>query len=146
MIARNGRKRQPHGRQQALQVLIFLRRRGVHQIAGYHHEVGRRGKLIERCDAPLKRLCRIDATIGERARLLDVEVRDVRYADGLVRHFESSGGNSRTASGATSNPIRSPGFTCTVFGASTLSGRSETPPTVIRCRSPVKLTLSMTPD
>ena len=50
------------------------------------------------------------------------------------------------ACGAIESPIRSPALAWTVFGASTVSGLSDAPLTMIRCRSPTKLTLSTIPQ
>src|SRR5437870_12547084 len=146
MVAGNAGEGWLERRQQALQMRVIVGVRRIRKVAGYHDEVGGWIEAVQCQDAPLERLCRIDAAICQFAGAFDVKVGNLGDANGSCRHSQSSSGRRRTDSGASNSPIRSPGFTRTAFGASTLSGLSETPLTVMRWRSPVKLTLSMTPD
>src|SRR5205809_888292 len=111
---------------------VFLGVRRIREIARYHDKVGGWIEAVQCRDASFERLCCIDAAIGQFAGLLDVEIGNLCDANRLCRHSQSSGGKRRTDSGATSSPTHPPGFARTAFGASTLSGLSETPPTVMR--------------
>src|SRR5580704_4012556 len=147
VIAGNAGEGQLQRRQQALQMLIFLRHRRIGQIAGDHHEVGPWPERVQRRHASHQRGCRVDAAVSQRSRRLDVQVGNLRDQDWLLRHQRSqfSGGNSLTASGAIESPTRSPALARTVFGASTVSNFADAPETMMRCRSPMKLTLSIIP-
>ena len=113
MIAGNTGKRKLERRQQPLEILIFLGRRRVRQIARDHHEIGCRIKLVQCRNAAFQRLRCIDLAIGKRSRRLDVQIGNLGNMYRFWRHRPSqfSGGNRRTASGEIDNPIRSPGVT-----------------------------------
>src|ERR1700689_5176658 len=145
VIAGNAGEGQLQRRQQALQMLIFLRHRRIGQIAGDHHEIGPWPERVQRSHASHQRGWRVVAPIGQGSRGFDVQVGNLRDQDWLVRHQCSSGGSNLTASGAIESPTRSPALARTVFGASTVSNFTDTPETMMRCRSPMKLTLSIIP-
>ncbi len=103
-------------RKQRLQVFVFFLGWGVAKIAGDHHQIGPRRKAIEFRNAAGQRRRGIDAAIGKRPRLLDVQVGNLGDEDRAV-HWPS--GNRRIAAGSTANPTRSPALTASEFGTST---------------------------
>jgi len=58
-------------------------------------------------------------------------------------NFLAAAGGRRTA---IESPIRSPAWARTVFGASTVRSLWDAPLTIMRCLSPMKLTLSIIPE
>ena len=70
-------------RQQPLEMVIFLRRRRIGQIARDHHEIGLRDEFVQRRDAALERPGGIDPAISQRARRLDMQIGNLRDANGF---------------------------------------------------------------
>src|SRR6185312_14302594 len=145
VIAGNGGKGKLQRREQAPQMVIFLRIWSVGEIARDHHEIRRRRERIQRRHAMLQRLGSVDAAVGELARRLPLQVGNLGNAKLSHRRRQSSSGNRRTASGRIDRPTRSPVLACTVLDASIVSGLSATPLTTRRWRSPLKATLSTVP-
>jgi hypothetical protein len=74
VIAGNDRERQLQRSEQAPQMLVFLRRRRVDQIARADHQLRPRPQAIELDDAALECGGGVDPAIGELSRRLDVQV------------------------------------------------------------------------
>src|ERR1700730_6932293 len=148
VIAGNADERQLQRCQQTLEMVIFFGRGRIGKIARDHHQVGPWYKFVQGRHTALECRRGIDLSIGQRSRRLDVQVGNLGNENGCLRHrvVQFSGGRRRTASGAIKSPTRSPTAARTVFGASTVRSLPDAPLTTNRCRSPIKLTLSMVPE
>ena len=90
VVAGNAGEGQFERRQQALEILVFLGRRRIRQIARDHHEVGPWPECVQRRNTALQRGRGIDPAVGERSRRLDVQVGNLGDVNWFFRHRASS--------------------------------------------------------
>ena len=83
VIAGNAGKRQFQRRQQALEVLVFFRRRRIREVARNHHKIGRGCEFVQGGHAALERVRGVDAAVSQRAGRFDMQIGDLRNANGF---------------------------------------------------------------
>jgi hypothetical protein len=74
---------------QCLCMLIFFRQRRIGDVTGNHHQIRTRRQPIWRVDRARLRRRDINAAVGERARLRDVQVEDLSDENGARGQLRS---------------------------------------------------------